>query len=232
MISPVPAGVDEPAETVETIISGRRRLSRPEALVALNRYRDKIISRDYPGHEPNRCILRDEVAKELVAHKCDNPESFVAAVPMFMRERIDARQLRYLPDICEIITLVWDDERPNGVKAPRQADFLWDEPFSLAAQPKGKTTDARGAASPESPKLRSVVSMPNSELVDAIVGIVDREGPIHRDEIARRLVGGAPGAAIEPAIVNSVMRGLNLAKQNGAVKCNGVIWSVPNWRRG
>ena len=231
VISPVLGDEDEPTETVETIISGRRRLSRSEALVALSRYREEIIARDYPGHEPNRCILRVEIAKELVAHRCDNPESFAAAVPLFMRERIDARQLRYLPDICEIVALVSGDEGPNGVKAPRQADFLWEEPFSLTVQPNAKSSNASGAASPESSRPRHVVLMPNSELVDAIVGIVDREGPIHRDEIARRLVGGPPGTELEPAVVNSVMRGLNLAKQNGTVKCNGVIWSAPDWRR-
>jgi hypothetical protein len=72
--------------------------------------------------------------------------------------------------------------------------------------------------------------MPSENLVAAVVRIVENEGPIHRDEIARRLFE-SEGVSADAANMTPIMRALSLAKLKGLIRCNGVIWSTPSWRR-
>jgi hypothetical protein len=69
----------------------------------LAHYRETTIMRDLPGSEPGRCILRDMMIEVMVAEWLDDPADFTAKVPRVMRETTDGRQMRYLPDICEMI---------------------------------------------------------------------------------------------------------------------------------
>jgi hypothetical protein len=66
-------------------------------------YREMTIMRELPGSELGRCILRDRMIDVMVAERLDDPADFTDKVPKGMRESTDGRQMRHLPDICEMI---------------------------------------------------------------------------------------------------------------------------------
>ena len=58
---------------------------------------------ELPGSEPNRCILRESMIDVITREWLDDPDDFVAKVPLGMRPSTDGRQMRYLPEICDIV---------------------------------------------------------------------------------------------------------------------------------
>lgn len=104
-----PLRADE-AETPESgpmVAESLRQPGRPEEPInvidALRRFRDEVILRDFPGSEPNRCILREAMIEEIVKSYLDTPEDFHSKIPQWLRTATDGRQMRYLAEICEIV---------------------------------------------------------------------------------------------------------------------------------
>ena len=53
--------------------------------------------------EPDRCILRESVLREIVLSELDDPRDFTAKIPQYLRIGTDGRQMKYLRDICDIV---------------------------------------------------------------------------------------------------------------------------------
>jgi very-short-patch-repair endonuclease len=86
-------------------------LSDDQVRAALVRYRDDVIFNQFPGSEPERCILRDLMIDKIVEQRLDEPSDFVRKIPLWLRERTDHRQAKFLPDVCAIV------ERLNSSKS-------------------------------------------------------------------------------------------------------------------
>jgi len=78
-------------------------LTIDEARLALKKLRDDIIFIEFPGSEPERSILRDLMIEKILDARLDEPEEFKSKIPLWMRERTDPRQLKYLEDVCAIV---------------------------------------------------------------------------------------------------------------------------------
>jgi hypothetical protein len=61
-----------------------------------------IIFKEFPG-EQERCILRDLMINKILKARLDEPSDFVSKIPLWLRERTDPRQMRYIKQICEIV---------------------------------------------------------------------------------------------------------------------------------
>ncbi|MEE3501296.1 AAA domain-containing protein [Acidiphilium acidophilum] len=70
----------------------------------LRQFRETTIMVDFPGSEPQRCILREEMISQFIAKLVVDPADFTARIPEHLRTRTDGRQVRYLERICEIIS--------------------------------------------------------------------------------------------------------------------------------
>jgi len=64
--------------------------------------------RDFPGSEPERCILRKAMVDAIIKARLDDPEDFCAKIPEWLRTKTDGRQMRYLERICDLVA----DSRP------------------------------------------------------------------------------------------------------------------------
>lgn len=71
------------------------------ALLEMRRSRVEV---EFPGAEPQRSILRAQMIKAMIDGRLDDPEQFREVVPQYLRTGTDPRQLRYLEDICDLIS--------------------------------------------------------------------------------------------------------------------------------
>jgi hypothetical protein len=78
-------------------------LSEIEVRDALRSFRDEVILKEYPGSEPERCILRDLMISKILEARLDEPEQFDEKIPLWLRERTDQRQIKYLRNVCAIV---------------------------------------------------------------------------------------------------------------------------------
>jgi hypothetical protein len=78
-------------------------LTIDEARLALRKLRDDIVFLEFPGSEPERSILRDLMIEKIIESRLDEPEEFKSKIPLWLRERTDSRQLKYLEDVCAIV---------------------------------------------------------------------------------------------------------------------------------
>jgi len=53
--------------------------------------------------DPERGILREIMINKIVESKLDEPADFTRKTPLWLRERTDQKQLRYLDQICSIV---------------------------------------------------------------------------------------------------------------------------------
>jgi very-short-patch-repair endonuclease len=81
----------------------KARPSESEVKNRLRAFRDAEIIRDFPQLDPERCILRDIMINKMVESKFDDPEDFTRKIPLWLRERTDQKQMRYLEQICSIV---------------------------------------------------------------------------------------------------------------------------------
>jgi hypothetical protein len=79
------------------------RMSEIEVANALRSFRDDVIFKEYPGSEPERCILRDLMISKILEARLDEPEQFHEKIPLWLRERTDQRQFKYLRNVCAIV---------------------------------------------------------------------------------------------------------------------------------
>jgi hypothetical protein len=86
--------------------TGNGKLSEDEARSALRALRDEIILKEFPGSEPERCILRDLMINKILDARVDEPEQFTDKVPLWLRERTDPRQMKFLARMCEIVVRI------------------------------------------------------------------------------------------------------------------------------
>ncbi len=90
-------------ETALEVIRRPGRLSEIEVRDALRSFRDEVILKEYPGSEPERCILRDIMISKILEARLDEPEQFDEKIPLWLRERTDQRQIKYLGNVCAIV---------------------------------------------------------------------------------------------------------------------------------
>lgn len=69
----------------------------------LRAFRDSQIIRDFPELDPERCILREIMINKIVEARLDEPGDFTRKIPLWLRERTDQKQLKYLEKICSIV---------------------------------------------------------------------------------------------------------------------------------
>jgi very-short-patch-repair endonuclease len=79
------------------------RMSEIEVANALRSFRDDVIFKEYPTSEPERCILRDLMISKILEARLDEPEQFNEKIPLWLRERTDQRQFKYLRNVCAIV---------------------------------------------------------------------------------------------------------------------------------
>lgn len=198
------SGTQTRAETVPGPISAG------QARAELVRFRREVVERELPGAEPNRCVLRDEIVDKLIKGGGDSTAAFMRVVPLFMRERVDPRQMRYLEDIYEIIGRISADQPSppdgddRGLGAPafrpyREARLIGDVP-------------------------RDVADCEPRSLINPILEIVRQEGPVHIEEIARRLQHRADGERAGRRVVETVSQACDLARGRGAIRNEGFFW--------
>jgi very-short-patch-repair endonuclease len=94
------AVADEPAPEV---VRRPGRLSEIEVRNALRSFRDEVILKEYPGSEPERCILRDIMINKILEARLDEPDQFDEKIPLWLRERTDQRQIKFLGKVCAIV---------------------------------------------------------------------------------------------------------------------------------
>jgi hypothetical protein len=70
---------------------------------ALRSLRDDVILKEFPGSEPERCILRDLMISKFIEARLDEPHQFDEKIPLWLRERTDQRQIKYLGKVCAIV---------------------------------------------------------------------------------------------------------------------------------
>jgi very-short-patch-repair endonuclease len=99
--SKVPSGTPRPDLPFRG--SAPTRAVDPPLRDALMVFRDDVIMRDYPGSEPGRCILREEMIELIIRTGLDDPQDFHAKIPEFHRSRTDGRQVPYLEKICDLV---------------------------------------------------------------------------------------------------------------------------------
>ena len=71
--------------------------------MALRKLRDEVIRGESPELDPERCILRDIMISKIVATRLDEPKDFVHKIPLWLRERTDQKQLKYLDQVCAVV---------------------------------------------------------------------------------------------------------------------------------
>jgi very-short-patch-repair endonuclease len=94
---------DEIREPAAEVPAAPARLSQIEVRNALRSFRDEVILKEYPGSEPERCILRDLMINKILESRLDEPEQFDEKIPLWLRERTDQRQIKYLRNVCAIV---------------------------------------------------------------------------------------------------------------------------------
>jgi len=82
------------------------RLNETEVKQRLRAFRDNEIGRDFPQFDPERCILRDIMIAKIVESRLDEPKDFTHKIPLWLRERTDQKQVRYLGKICSIVEMM------------------------------------------------------------------------------------------------------------------------------
>jgi very-short-patch-repair endonuclease len=99
-----PAAIaDEIQEPPAEVPAAPGRMSEIEVRDALRSFRDEVILKEYPGSEPERCILRDLMISKILEARLDEPEQFDEKIPLWLRERTDQRQIKYLRNVCAIV---------------------------------------------------------------------------------------------------------------------------------
>jgi hypothetical protein len=99
-VQATPAVADEP---VLEVARKPGRLSEIEVREALRSFRDEVILKEYPGSEPERCILRDIMINKILEARLDEPDQFDEKIPLWLRERTDQRQIKFLGNVCAIV---------------------------------------------------------------------------------------------------------------------------------
>ena len=96
-----------------------RRLSIEEARSALEEFRRSRIEVDFPGAEPQRSILRPAMIERILEARFDDPDDFFSKIPEYLRRSTDARQKKYLEEICAIVAAI-DDGSSRPDDSPRR----------------------------------------------------------------------------------------------------------------
>jgi very-short-patch-repair endonuclease len=76
------------------------------------------------------------------------------------------------------------------------------------------------------PFRRSILDMPSSELSRLSLSVIETEGPIHTEEIARRLRDAFGLQKTGSRILSHVRHSLNHLRRAGLVTCDGDFWTV------
>jgi very-short-patch-repair endonuclease len=100
---PPPSLVREAPDPAPSAAAAPGRMSLIEVRDALRSLRDDVILKEFPGSEPERCILRDLMISKFIEARLDEPEQFDEKIPLWLRERTDQRQIKYLRKVCAIV---------------------------------------------------------------------------------------------------------------------------------
>jgi very-short-patch-repair endonuclease len=96
-----------PNERFEPSLPAQRLASagidETEVKNSLRAFRESEIIRDFPELDPERCILREIMINKIVDARLDQPKDFTRKIPLWLRERTDGRQMKYLERICSIV---------------------------------------------------------------------------------------------------------------------------------
>ena len=87
-------GDEEPVASTNTV---------EEAEKELIAYREKVIFEEFPDADQEQGLLRKPVIILLLENLPVTPEEFRSIIPLYLREKTDPRQMKFLPDILEIL---------------------------------------------------------------------------------------------------------------------------------
>jgi very-short-patch-repair endonuclease len=91
----------DPSNVTQQLENGQ--LTETEVKNTLRLLRDQEISKEFPELDPERCILRDMMINRIIEARLDEPEDFTGKIPLWLRERTDQRQLKYLERVCALV---------------------------------------------------------------------------------------------------------------------------------
>ena len=80
-----------------------RRLSQEDARKLLINLREHVIDEELPDSDRSKGLLRKQMLDVLLQDFPTVMDEFHARVPLFLRETIDLQQIKYLPDVFEIL---------------------------------------------------------------------------------------------------------------------------------
>jgi very-short-patch-repair endonuclease len=96
-----------PPDTTDAAVAGQEvgngRLTETEVRNALRLLRDEVIIEESSDFDPETCILCDMMINRIVETRLDEPEDFTAKIPLWLRERTDQRQLKFLGQVCSLV---------------------------------------------------------------------------------------------------------------------------------
>ena len=93
------ADLSEGGEDAVTV----RRLSQEDARKLLINLREHVIDEELPDSDRSKGLLRKKMLDVLLQEFPTVMDEFHARVPLFLRETIDPQQIKYLPDVFEIL---------------------------------------------------------------------------------------------------------------------------------
>lgn len=79
------------------------QLSEPQLKMALRLLRDDVILKELTELDPERCILREIMISKIVELRLDLTNDFTRKIPLWLRERTDHKQMKYLNQICSLV---------------------------------------------------------------------------------------------------------------------------------
>jgi very-short-patch-repair endonuclease len=102
---PEPTEIDVPSRTKRSLQANSTAPSftHQDLAAKLRNFRDEVVLVEYPGSEPERCILRDEMITAIVQENLNDPDDFTVKIPQWIRTRTDGPQVKYLDQICDLV---------------------------------------------------------------------------------------------------------------------------------
>jgi len=84
------------------------RITVDEARRQLIDLRERVLRREFPAVEPTRGLLRKTMLDALLRQRPTSKDEWVKRIPSYLREAVDEKQLRFLPEVFAIVSRMAD----------------------------------------------------------------------------------------------------------------------------
>jgi len=84
------------------------RITVDEARRQLIDLRERVLRREFTTVEPTRGLLRKTMLDAVLRHRPTSKDEWVGRIPSYLREAVDEKQLRILPEVFAIVSRIAD----------------------------------------------------------------------------------------------------------------------------